>query len=260
MKKGNPRVPRAIAARTESGVEFAMLPPQRGGPAATLLLLAMAGADTLRTDPYRRVGQILHRRGWNIASLDLPCHGADRRAGEPEELAGWAERIRRGEDIAAAFQRRANAVLEHLIAAGIADPRRLAAAGTSRGGFMAFHAALGNPRVRAVAAFSPVTDLGALREFAGQEQNSLMAQLALVDSAEQLTDRAIWITIGNADERVDTDRVIGFARAVAAACRKLQRDCATTLHVLPIPGHRSDVEWHRAAATWLKDVMSAAGC
>ena len=124
--------------RTPSGTAFAMLPTQTGGPAPTLLLFAMAGTDTLNTEPYCRIGRLLHAQGWNVVSLDLPCHGGDQRAGEPPELPGWAARLKAGEDIVAAFQKRANDVVEHLMATGIADPARLAAAGTSRGGFMAF--------------------------------------------------------------------------------------------------------------------------
>jgi len=236
---------------TTSGTAFAMLPPHAGGPAPTLLLLAMAGTDTLNTEPYCRVGRLLHPHGWNVVSLDLPCHGADSRAGEPPELAGWAARIKAGEDIAAAFQTRVNDVVGHLVASGITDPCRLAAAGTSRGGFMAFQAAAGNPAIRAVAAFAPVTDLIALSEFAGQERNPLVQRLALVNSADKLADRSAWIVIGNADARVGTDKAIAFARALTAESEKRSLACDVTLHIVPTPGHSSSSEWHDEAGEWL---------
>ena len=88
------------AAQTPSGMAYAMLPPHAGKPAPTLLLFAMAGADTLCTEPYCWVGRLLHAQGWTVVSLDLPCHGDDRRAGEPAELAGWAARAANGEDSA----------------------------------------------------------------------------------------------------------------------------------------------------------------
>jgi len=232
------------AAQTPSGVAFWMLSRQTGGPAPTLLLFAMAGADTLTTEPYCRVGRLLHAQGWNVVSLDLPCHGADRRAGEPPELAGWAARLKAGEDIVAAFQTRVNDVVEHLVATGIANPARLAAAGTSRGGFMAFHAAAANLRIRAVAAFAPVTDLPALSEFAGQERNPLVGRLTLANTVEALADRAVWITIGDADTRVGTDKVVAFARAVPRV----------TLRVVAAPGHASLPEWHDEAAEWIASI------
>ena len=236
---------------TAAGAAFVMLPAQTGAPAPTLLLFAMAGADTLATAPYARVGQLLHAQGWNVVSLDLPCHGADRRAGEPAELQGWASRTAAGEDFVASFRARVKDVVEHLIATGMADPARLAAAGTSRGGFLAFHAAAGVPLIRAVAAFAPVTDLLALNEFSGQEHNPLARRLALVNEAATLADRAAWIAIGNADTRVDTDKAIGFARALVREARAHGWSPRVTLHVLPQPGHTSAAEWHDVAAGWL---------
>lgn len=245
------------AARTPAGTAFAMLPPQVGGPAPTLLLFALSGADTLNTEPYCRVGRLLHAQGWNVVSLDLPCHGADRRPGEPAELAGWASRVAAGGDVVAAFRARVNDVVGHLVAAGVADPGRISAAGTSRGGFMAFQAAAGNPRIRAVAAFSPVTDLLALSEFSGQEQNPLVRRLALANAVEALADRAAWVTIGNADTRVDTGKAAGFARALEAESAKRSLACDVTLRVVPTPGHSSLAEWHDEAAEWfLQTVVS----
>ncbi len=247
---------RLINTTTASGTEFAMLPLQGDAPAPTLLLFAMTGADTLTTEPYCRIGYVLHSQGWNVASLDLPCHGADRRKGEPVELVGWAARTAAGEDIVATFQTRVNDVIGHLVAAGAADPAQIAAAGTSRGGFMTFQAAAGNPRVRALAAFAPVTDLLALREFSGQDQNPLVKRLALANAVETLADRAAWITIGNADTRVDTDKAISFARALTRAALARDLPPRVTLHLLPSPGHSSEARWHDEAADWLKQAFT----
>lgn len=240
---------------TAGGTEFAMLPPHGDASAPTLLLLSGVGTETLTTEPYCRVGRLLHALGWNIVSLDLPCHGADCRVGEPTELAGWAARIKQGEDIVASFRQRVNDVVEHLLSAKIADPTRISAAGTSRGGFMAFHAAAGNPRLRAVAAFSPVTDLLALREFSGQEDNPLVRRLALALTVEALADRAAWVAIGNADTRVDTDQAVDFTRALTAA--SLARDLGgdITLQVVPVAGHASRPEWHDDAASWFQQTV-----
>ncbi len=243
--------------KTNSGVAFAMLPKQAGASAPTLLLFSSTGKETLSVEPYCLVGRLLHAQGWNVVSLDLPCHGADRRAGEPEELAGWADRIRKGEDIVAAFQTRVNDVIAHMVSAGIADPARIAVAGTSRGGFLAFHAAAGNPKIRAVAAFAPVTDLLALSEFACHEQNPLAQRLALVNYVETLSDRSSWITIGNADKRVDTGKAVAFSSALEKARNARSLACDVTLRMLPVPGHCSDPQWHYEAAEWfLQTVVS----
>ena len=240
-----------LTSFTSAGTPFAMLPPHGGAPAPTLLLFAWSGEETLTTEPYNRIGDLLYARGWNVVSLDLPCHGADGRAGEPAQLAGWAARCAAGDDIVATFRQRVNDVVADRVAAGMADPARIAAAGTSRGGFLAFHAAAGNPLIGAVAAFAPVTDLPVLSEFAGQEQNPLALRLALANAVEMLADRAAWIAIGDADTRVGTDKAVAFARALVAAgrARNVARD--VTLRVLPVPGHCSLPEWHDEAAAWL---------
>ena len=238
---------------TAAGTAYTLLPPHDGAPAPLLLLLASTGEDTLAVEPYCRVGRLLSARGWNVVSLDLPCHGTDRRASEPPELAGWAARTAADEDIVATFQERVNDVVEHLISTGVADSTRIAAAGTSRGGFMACHATAGNPRIRSVAVFAPVTNLAALREFAGLEDNQMVRRLALVNAVERLADRAVWITIGNADDRVDTDKAVALARALARAATALGLPPRITLQVLPVPGHVSLAEWHDQAVTWLDD-------
>jgi dienelactone hydrolase len=244
-----------ITEVTAAGTAFVMLPTHDAAPAPTLLLLASTGVVTLTIEPYCRVGHLLHECGWNVVSLDLPCHGADRRRGEPAQLDGWAARTARGVDFVEAFRARANDVLAQLISARVTDPHLIAAAGTSRGGFMAFQAAAGNPSLRAVAAFAPVTDLLALREFAGQGGSPLVRRLALMEAVEALAGRAAWVTIGHADERVDTGKAVDFAAALTAASRARHLASEVTLRVLPVPGHNSLAEWHDAAATWLRQTV-----
>lgn len=245
-----------VANRTPDGTAYAMLSPPAKGPAPTLLLFATTGESTLATEPYRRVGALLYAQGWNVISLDMPCHGAEQRKGEPAQLAGWVARTARGEDIAAELCARVNKVLDHLVKSRMSDPDRIAAAGTSRGGFMAFRAAAANPRIRAVAGFAPVTDLLALTEFANMKSNALAQQLALVNVAEKLADRAAWITIGNQDGRVGTDRATAFAKALTQAAEQKKLRARVELQVLPVPGHTSLPEWYDQAAAWLLSVLT----
>ncbi len=245
------------AQTTASGVTFAHLPYQAASPAPTLLLFTMSGVDTLSVEPYCRVGHGLHAEGWNVVSLDLPCHGQDQRAGEPKQLEGWAARTRQGEDFVAPFQKRVNEVIRELIDTRIADPARIAAAGTSRGGFMAFQAALGNPDIRAVVAFAPVTDLRALSEFKGQADNPLVQRLALLPHAKHLAERATWIIIGNADDRVDSAKAMAFADALAAAKPTPQLRGDTRFRLTTTAGHTTLPEWHDEAAQWLLETVAA---
>lgn len=243
------------ANHTPDGVAYDTLSPLATGPSPTLLLLAKTGNFTLSTESHGRMGVLLHAQGWNVASLDLPCHGVQQRASEPAELSGWAARTSHGENIADEFCSRVNQVLEHLVKTGVAAPERIAAAGTSRGGFMAFQAAAVNPRIRAIAGFSPVTDLLALSEFSGLQGNALVEKLALVNLAEKLADRATWIMIGNQDERVGTERATTFAKALILAAETQKLKTRVELQVVPVPGHRSLPEWHDQAAAWLLSAL-----
>jgi dienelactone hydrolase len=246
---------------TDAGTALGILPPHGGGPAATVLVI-VSPLDALADEPYCRLARRLHGRGWNVASLDLPCHGDQRRADEPEGLEGWAARTGAGEDFVAPFCRQARDVVDHLVSAGIADPSRLAVAGTSRAGFLAFHAAARDPRLAAVGALAPVSDLRTLTEFAGQDDNPLVARLALLQAVDALADRQAWIAIGHADQRVGTDKVVAFADALTAAGQARGLRDQVTLRIFPTPGHRSFPEWHDEAAAWfqrLRFIMDTSG-
>jgi hypothetical protein len=109
-----------------------------------------------------------------------------------------------------------------------------------------------HPRIRAVAAFSPVTDLLALGEFAGQEHNPLARRLAPANATESLADRPVWISIGNADARGDTRKAVAFVealRGMAAARKLLPR---VTARLLDTPGHTGVPESHDEAALWMR--------
>jgi dienelactone hydrolase len=249
------KAPKVVSERTADGTVYSIVASSSRGPAPTLFLFAGTGEGTLGAEAYGRVGMLLQAQGWNVVSLDLPCHGAQQRKGEQAELSGWAERVGKGEDIAAELSGRVNQVLDHLVKKQVADPERVAAAGTSRGGFMAFHLAAANPRIRAVAGFAPVTDLLALGEFGGLKDKTLAQKLSLANAAGKLADRAAWITIGNDDKRVGTDRATAFAKALTQAAEQQKLRPRVQLQVLPVPGHGGPPEWHDQAAAWLLTAM-----
>ena len=263
---------------TPSGVRFGLLGERGASPAPTLFVFAEKIGETLG-EYFNKCGRILARNGFLSVALHLPCHGEGRRAGEPSELNGWRARLERGEDFLSGFLARASAVLDHLIREGYTDPLRVAAGGTSRGGFAALHFAAAEPRVRCVAAFAPVTDLLALREFAGMERhaatNALAVHLwrarpplaarpgycrhgsaaygclALLNLTEKLTGRPVWICIGNNDERVNTGSAIRFARGLVAAAVTRQVPAPVELHVMPTVGHTIHATAHDEATAWI---------
>ena len=151
---------KVLLMHTPDGIEFGIWGnTKRERPAPTLIVLATTIENTLNSAYYRHCGNQLAKRGYLCISINLPCHGDQRVDGEPEGLSGWSHRAARGSDFVAEFNNRLSKVLDHLVKQGISDPEKIAACGTSRGGFLALHAAIHDPRVKCVAGFAPVTDV-----------------------------------------------------------------------------------------------------
>ena len=240
-----------VAAKTPDGVRFATLGGKPARPAPTLFIFSTDETTSLTSPVYLAAGTILNKQGWLCVSLDLPCHGALRHDGEPDGLAGWRHRIDAGDDPLAEFTSRCTRVLDYLVAADYADKNRVAVCGTSRGGFSALHFAAADPRVACAVGYAPVTDLAALSEFKGAEQAPLVRQLALTNHADKLAGRAIWISIGATDDRVDTDLAIATCRAITAASVAKKLPDRVSLQVLPSPGHTTPAGFAEQSAQWI---------
>jgi len=237
--------------RLPDGTRFLLIGNKATRPAPTLFVL-QGDLDTVQREPlYTEVARLVAAQGFIGVALDAPGHGEDHRPGEPAELSSWCWRLEQGEDLLGGFLRRFRAVLDHLVAQGITDPARVAACGTSRGGFLAFHLAAAEPRIRCVAGIAPVTDLRALREFNTSTARASAAALALERLAPALAGRPVWITIGNHDQRVDTDRAIAFSRSLVTAAGEARDSVPVELLVHAEPGHRSRVQDHERLAAWL---------
>ncbi|MCA9172914.1 MAG: prolyl oligopeptidase family serine peptidase [Planctomycetales bacterium] len=241
-----------VIGTTSDGVEYGIWPSIPKQAAPTLIVLAGDIEGTLGKPYFRQCGNRLAEQGWVCVSLDLPAHGKQVGSG-PAGLSGWRTRVERGENIVAHSNARLKQLLDHLVRTGVTDPERIAVCGTSRGGFLALHFAAHEPRVRCVAAFAPVVDLAALSEFRGVEEQPLVKQLSVASSAHQLVDRAVWMVIGDRDERVGTDHSIALARAVSAAAREADRPSRLELHLLSEPrGHTTPAGSAELAADWMQ--------
>jgi poly(3-hydroxybutyrate) depolymerase len=241
--------------RTRSGVRYGMIGEIRDQPAPTLFVLAH-GIEEMRRQPvYTEVSAILAEQGWASVVIEPPCHGEDARADEPAQLEGWRYRLERDDDFLAAFVSRSREIVNDVIEKRIADPDRLAVCGTSRGGFLAFHLAAADRRMKAAAGISPVTKLTALREFRDTKFSQRVEALDVQRLAAELVGRNVWLSIGNHDLRVDTDAAIEFSREVVR--RSIQSDqpqqvIPVELIVAPAPGHSKIDRAHELLADWLK--------
>lgn len=250
-------------SRTCSGIPFGIIRAKGPPPTPVLFVFALGIEDTLCSPAYNRVGDVLWEQGFACVSLDMPCHGADRRSEEPDGLDGWRSRIEAGEDLIGSFAARSSAVLDRLIEQEQVDPRRVAAWGVSRGGFMALHWAARDRRIGCAAAVAPVTDLLALAEFEGAPKRDAVESLALVHRADDLANRAIWVCIGNNDKRVDTDSAIRFARAVAISASSRGLEPSVDLHVVRGAehrlGHLAHLGAQQEAAEWIGSQLNWLG-
>jgi dienelactone hydrolase len=243
--------PAIAVLRTPKGVRFGVQGEKGKSPAATLFVFASRIEDSLGNDTYNKVGRLVAKQGVISVSLDVPCHGEDTKPGEPAGLSGWRARIEKGDDWVGDFAARVKDVLDHLVDQGYTDPKRVAVCGTSRGGFIALQMAASEPRFRCAAAFAPVTNLLALSEFNGMANPAPASALSIINRADQLAGRSIWVCIGNNDQRVSTDDLIAFTRKVSAVSIAQKKPANVELHVMPSLGHTIHLTAHDEAAAWI---------
>lgn len=238
--------------QTADGIRFGVIDNKSARPAPTVFVFAATIEGSLDNRDLSECAQILAGHGLLVVGLDLPAHGRERRVDESENgMTAWRARMEKGDTVVPAFLERVSRVLDHLVAEGAADPANVSACGTSRGGYTALRWAAAEPRVRRVAAFAPVTNLLALREFDGADYNPTVNSQSLIHQADHLAGRPIWMCIGNHDQRVDTREAILFAQrvTVAAIARNLPPDIE--LRIQPSSGHAVLAGSHAEAAAWL---------
>jgi predicted esterase len=100
-----------------------------------------------------------------------------------------------------------------------------------------------------------VTELLALTEFRGLDENPTVKASSLQPSIKRLASRPVWIWIGDDDERVGTDHAIAFARKLSAVSKAEANPAKVELHVVPAKGHTVTPAAHDAAAEWIAAAM-----
>ncbi|SDS29586.1 alpha/beta hydrolase family protein [Microlunatus soli] len=243
---------------TSAGLDYRVTGAPGGGPRPTVINLASTADQALGQD-FLQAGRFLLPAGYRYVGVELPCHGNSRREGEPEELAGWARRVATGEDFVGPFLDQLTEIVDRLIDDGSSDPRRMAITGTSRGGYLALQAVARDHRLRAVAAYAPVVDLGRLREFDAVDAE-LIEQWNVLRRVEDLVGRPVFLVIGDRDHRVGTDATISLGSALAAAAEAADRPSQLAMHVLSEPGgHTTPADGARLSAHWLHRVFDQPG-
>ena len=240
---------------TPSGIRFSWLGQKSPRPAPTLFVFAKDMQSSLERDAFAKMAWLLVERGFIAVALDLPSHGEDQKSDEPERLAGWSARVEKGDTLVPAFMDKTSRVLDFLVKSGYTNVNHVAACGISRGGFMAFHFAAADPRVRCVAALAPVTDLGILTEFSKIKNEAAVRALSVMNIADKLAGRGVWVYIGNDDDRVGTDEAIAFTRLVTRKAVAKKQRANVKLTVDALEGHGVGLSPHFEAADWIESQL-----
>ncbi|MCX5659305.1 MAG: prolyl oligopeptidase family serine peptidase [Planctomycetota bacterium] len=194
--------------------------PDDGKLAADPALVLNFAADrkTNISEPiYDIPTKVFVEAGHRALAFDMPHHGQRIAPWKKQGIEGFVEAMRAGVDSFVIHTEDAKAAIDEALKRGLARPGRIAAAGTSRGGYCALRLAAADPRVDAVAAYAPVVDWWFLTEFAADRERPEVAKLALTHFIPALAGRPAWMAIGNEDRRVNTVACIEFALALARA-------------------------------------------
>jgi alpha-beta hydrolase superfamily lysophospholipase len=217
----------------------------QGSPGKPLILVFTTDAANSLSGTYTTVPQALHAGGYTVAAVDVTCHGTDVRAGEVEGLGCWRKRIDAGgADIFAPMVDTASRAITEIMAQRQANGD-VVVVGVSRGAYAALRVAASDQRVSTAVLLAPVTDLGRLTEFKGGRPASGL--YGLQRHAVKLSQKHIFMQIGNQDDRVGTAEALKFANQVLAAGKGKPVDL--TVIMTPSKGHA--VAEQEFAAKWV---------
>lgn len=227
------------------------------GPMPAVFYFALSAEDSLTTDPYNQFVQFLADYPVRIFSLTLPGH--ENGLPPADALRLWAEEIKRGLDPFESFLAKIDQALQYLLSQNIVIPEKIAAAGLSRGAFIACHAAAKNPEIRSLLGFAPLTDLRLAKEFHDLKDHPLILQYNPLSLTSFLSDRHIRFYIGNRDTRVGTKQTFHFIeKLVESAHEKKIRSAPIEMIVTPSIGHQghgTSLESFKAGSLWIADQL-----
>lgn len=221
--------------------------PERVTPGGVLCInQVMARGFTLNTYPYTIVSDIFLAAGHRVASLEMPNHGQliDHYG---ESLTGMAAATAAGVDVFANLRLAGRLLIDECVQRCWASPGRIVTTGTSRGGHAALHLMAGDARVLAAAPVAPMTYLPALVEFAKLAENEIVKRGNAGALAPQLSDRPVFIVMGEEDPRVGAQHAFDLFARLQAASHQVQ----PLLYTLPEASHGPaflEPGYHAAAA------------
>lgn len=246
---------RAEILPSKNGLPIYHLGPDLShGPLPALFYFALSGQDSLELAPYNQPVDFLQTSQVRVFSLTIPGHGPG--LNNNDALKHWAASYARGEDPIADFIDLAIENIEFLVQSGFINPNKMAAAGLSRGAFIATHLAAKEKRIAYLLGFAPLTKLEMASEF---EKTPDAARKNLDHLIPLLLHKKIRFYIGNLDTRVHTEECFAFIHALAESANKQRmRSLNFELNVVPSIGHKghgTSPETFQNGINWLKANM-----
>lgn len=223
-------------------------PPLENGPLPSLFYFALSGPDSLTKDPFNQPVQHLSKN-YRCFSLTIPAHENER--SPHTALASWGKDFAEGNNILEPFFNDALEAVQFVIDQKLTDPKKLAIAGLSRGGFLSSHIAARETGFGAILQFAPLTLLSKHKDFT---PSPLVDSLDVHYLVPKLSDRKVRFYIGNKDTLVDTRACFEFAMQLSENCP--HRSPQITFILSPsigLHGHGTAPETFRSGAEWLID-------
>lgn len=240
-------------AKTPEGYRYGWVGAMPKKPMPTVLFLGGEVENNLSGEHLAKAIDLMCKKVLCL-TIDGPGEGAD--AAGPPVLVHWAQQVGEGKDFVGMFVKRAGTVLSRLIKAGTVDPDRIGVFGTSRGAFVGLHLAAADSRIKAIAAFAPVTDPSVLTEFRQIDKAKKFAAASRAKFADKLYKTPIWLVIGTADDRVGTEEAIEFSQMMIRTAAQKKVSSVFELHVRHADGHRTPPGAYEQGAEWMMERLS----
>lgn len=197
------------------------IPENKSNRPAFLIALASDWKTVFNNPAYNTIPNIFLATGHNVASFDLPNHG-ELVDSYGEGLEGWVNAISDGIDIFEKIRETGSKIIDIAIKENLVWKENIVITGVSRGGFSAMHIMAYDTRVYAAAVHAPVTDLRALREFSNLKENKILLSANAENLVPMLSDRYLFISIGEKDPRVDEKACFEFYAKVLACSKNIK--------------------------------------
>ncbi len=232
-------------------------PSLDSGEMPALFYFALSGPDSLCTDPFNQPVQFLRGRQIRIFSLTLPAH--ENKLSPDDALRVWAEEMTRGEDPLGRFLDAAQLAVEYAVRQKLADPKRIAVGGLSRGGLLATLLAARAEEIQTVVGFAPLVRLNLAKEFHAMAHHPIVASYDLSREAFKLASKRLRYYIGNCDTRVNTRACFDCVQEMVNAAQE-QQIRSPQIEMIMSPsvgrmGHGTPPEVFKKGSQWIAETL-----